>query len=80
MRPFAFVEPTSLDEVIRLLAAGQSQARLIAGGSDLLGELKDDVVAYERLVSLAGVEALRHIRQEREATIRRAGHCGAARI
>ena len=65
MRPFAFVEPTSLDEVIRLLAAGQNQARLIAGGSDLLGELKDDVVAYERLVSLAGVEELRHIREER---------------
>jgi xanthine dehydrogenase YagS FAD-binding subunit len=39
---------------------------LIAGGSDLLGELKDDVVAYARLVSLAGVEELRHIREEGE--------------
>jgi xanthine dehydrogenase YagS FAD-binding subunit len=66
VRPFTFVEPTSLDEVIRLLAAGQGQARLIAGGSDLLGELKDDVVAYARLVSLAGVEELRHIREEGE--------------
>jgi xanthine dehydrogenase YagS FAD-binding subunit len=64
VRPFAFVEPTSLDEVIRQLTAGQSRARLIAGGSDLLGELKDDVVSYERLVSLAGVEELRHIREE----------------
>ena len=64
MRPFAFVEPTSLDEVIRLLAAGPDQSRLIAGGSDLLGELKDDVVPYERLVSLAGVEELRHVREE----------------
>jgi xanthine dehydrogenase YagS FAD-binding subunit len=64
VRPFAFVEPSSLDEVIRLLAAGQSGVRLIAGGSDLLGELKEDVVAYERLVSLAGVEALRQIRGE----------------
>jgi len=64
VRPFTFVEPTSLDEVIRLLAAGQSQTRLIAGGSDLLGELKDEVVSYERLVSLAGVEELRHIQEE----------------
>lgn len=64
MRPFEFVEPTSLEEVIHLLAAGQAQARLIAGGSDLLGELKDDVVAYERLVSLAAVEELRQIRVE----------------
>ena len=64
MRPFAFIEPTSLNDVIRLLAAGQDQTRLIAGGSDLLGELKDDVVTYERLVSLTGVEELRHIREE----------------
>jgi xanthine dehydrogenase YagS FAD-binding subunit len=64
VRPFAFVEPASLDEVIQLLAAGQGQARLIAGGSDLLGELKDEVVSYERLVSLAGVEELRHIQEE----------------
>jgi xanthine dehydrogenase YagS FAD-binding subunit len=64
VRPFAFVEPTSLEEVIRQLAAGQPHARLIAGGSDLLGELKDDVVAYERLVSLAAIEELRQIGAE----------------
>ncbi len=64
MRPFAFVEPTSLGEVIRQLAAGGGQACPIAGGSDLLGLLKDDVVAYDRLVSLAGLEDLRQIREE----------------
>jgi len=64
VRPFSFVEPTSLDEVMRLLDAGQSRARLIAGGSDLLGELKDDVASYERLVSLAGVEDLRSIEED----------------
>jgi xanthine dehydrogenase YagS FAD-binding subunit len=64
VRPFAFAEPTSLDEVVRLLAAGQGQTRLIAGGSDLLGELKDGVASYERLVSLAGIDELRHIRAE----------------
>ena len=36
----------------------------MAGGSDLLGEIKDDVVHYERLVSLAGVKALRDLRQD----------------
>jgi xanthine dehydrogenase YagS FAD-binding subunit len=64
VRPFAFIEPISLDDVIRLLAAGPDQARLIAGGSDLLGELKDDVVRYERLISLAGIDELRHIGEE----------------
>jgi xanthine dehydrogenase YagS FAD-binding subunit len=64
VRPFAFVEPTSLGEVIQQLTSGQGQARLIAGGSDLLGEIKDDVASYDRLVSLASVEELHHIHEE----------------
>ncbi len=64
MRPFEFVEPTTLAEVVRVLHTGAGQARLIAGGSDLLGELKDDVVHYERLVSLAGLAELRAIHQD----------------
>ena len=64
MRPFEFVEPTTLEEVVGLLQVGGHQVRLIAGGSDLLGELKDDVVHYERLVSLANIQALREIRQD----------------
>ena len=64
MRPFEFMEPTTLTEVLGLLQSGGQQARLVAGGSDLLGEIKDDVVHYERLVSLAGVKALRDLRQD----------------
>jgi xanthine dehydrogenase YagS FAD-binding subunit len=64
MRPFEFVEPTTLDEVVSLLQGGAPQTRLIAGGSDLLGELKDDVVHYERLVSLARITALQDLRQD----------------
>jgi len=64
MRPFEFVEPTTLEEVIGLLQTGGQQARLIAGGSDLLGELKDDVAHYERLVSLTGIKELRYIHQD----------------
>jgi xanthine dehydrogenase YagS FAD-binding subunit len=64
MRPFEFVEPTTLEEVVGLLQVGGHQVRLIAGGSDLLGELKDDVVHYERLVSLAHIQELRDIRQD----------------
>jgi xanthine dehydrogenase YagS FAD-binding subunit len=64
MRPFEFVEPTTLDEVVGLLQSGALRTRLIAGGSDLLGELKDDVVHYERLVSLAGITALQDLRQD----------------
>jgi xanthine dehydrogenase YagS FAD-binding subunit len=64
MRSFEFIEPATLGEVFVLLQSGVQQARLIAGGSDLLGELKDDVVHYERLVSLAGLTELRDLHQD----------------
>jgi xanthine dehydrogenase YagS FAD-binding subunit len=59
VKPVTFVQPGSLAEVI-----GESSgdgARLIAGGSDLLGELKEGSAEYKRLVSLAGVDELRGI-------------------
>ena len=64
MRPFTFVEPADLDEAIQVLCAGGARACPIAGGSDLLGVLKDQVVEYEQLVNLAGIEALRTLRQD----------------
>ena len=64
MRSFEFVEPATLEEVLGLLQGETRQTRLIAGGSDLLGEMKDDVVHYERLVSLAGITALQDLHQD----------------
>jgi xanthine dehydrogenase YagS FAD-binding subunit len=62
LKPINFVEPSSLSEVFAASAGGR--ARLIAGGSDLLGELKEGSAEYEHLVSLAGIDALRGIRRE----------------
>jgi xanthine dehydrogenase YagS FAD-binding subunit len=59
MKPVTFVEPPDLAGVFEALSGGS--ARMIAGGSDLLGELKEDAQTYERLVSLAGLDALRRI-------------------
>ena len=58
MKPIAFVEPESSAGVIEALGDG---ARLIAGGSDLIGEMKEGTAAPSRLVSLAGVDSLRSI-------------------
>jgi xanthine dehydrogenase YagS FAD-binding subunit len=63
VRSFALLEPTTLTEASQALQAGDGKARLMAGGSDLLGELKDDIVVYEQLISLAGLAELRHIQQ-----------------
>lgn len=66
MRPFRFVEAASAEEAVHLLAGGNGRARAIAGGSDLLGELKEGVVAYDRLVSLAGIPGLAAIQETEE--------------
>jgi xanthine dehydrogenase YagS FAD-binding subunit len=60
MKPLTFLEPASLDEAIAELSRGDG-ARAMAGGSDLLGELKEGVASYDRLVSLAHLDGLRGI-------------------
>jgi xanthine dehydrogenase YagS FAD-binding subunit len=70
VRPFTFVEPATVQEAVGLLREGRGAARPIAGGSDLLGELKEGTVAYDRLVSLAGLPGLAAIEEtECAATI-----------
>jgi len=61
MKQFDFLEPANLEGAIAVLTAADARSRLIAGGSDLLGELKEGTASYERLVSLAGIESLRGV-------------------
>ncbi len=62
MRAFEFLEPVSITEAAAL--AARAGARLIAGGSDLLGELKEGTASCELLVSLGRLEGLRGISPE----------------
>ena len=61
MKPITFVEPGTLAEARAALAGGSS--RLIAGGSDLLGELKEGTVHYDSLISLSALPGMRGIEQ-----------------
>lgn len=56
---FTYVRPTSLPDAIRQLAS--AGARVHAGGSDLLGCLRDGVFSAEKLVSLSSIASLRGI-------------------
>ena len=63
MHPFQYHEPQSLADAIALLTAEPEHdlritARIIAGGSDLLDEVKEGIIAPGRVVSLAGVPDL----------------------
>jgi xanthine dehydrogenase YagS FAD-binding subunit len=60
LKPVTFTEPTSIDQAVATLARGNG-ARVLAGGSDLLGMLKDGTADYDELVSLGAIEGLHDI-------------------
>ncbi|MGV8039685.1 MAG: FAD binding domain-containing protein [Thermoanaerobaculaceae bacterium] len=60
LHAFAYARPKTLAEAVRL--AGQKGARIHAGGTDLLGCLRDQVFAAETVVSISGLAELRGIK------------------
>ena len=58
MRPFEYVSPTTKAQAVSLLARNWGQTEILAGGTDLLALMKDDVVAPKRLVNLKGIKDL----------------------
>ncbi|HUL75668.1 MAG TPA: xanthine dehydrogenase family protein subunit M [Vicinamibacteria bacterium] len=56
---FAYARPTTLADAVKALADGQG--RVHAGGTDLLGCLRDGVFTAPTVVSLSGVPSLRGI-------------------
>jgi carbon-monoxide dehydrogenase medium subunit len=61
MCDFAFHEPKDLSEVCQLLAKYGGEAKIIAGGTDLLVDLKHRSIRAEHLVSISGLEELKGI-------------------
>ena len=61
MQPFEYVEARCVQEAVELLAAQPGEAQIIAGGTDLLSEIKDGVATPRRLISLAGIPGLHTI-------------------
>jgi xanthine dehydrogenase YagS FAD-binding subunit len=59
MRAFEYASPNSKEQVAALLGASWEQGAILAGGTDLLALMKDDVVTPKRLVNVKGIDALR---------------------
>ena len=63
MKAFEYVNPESLEEVPSLLNRKQNRkVVIIAGGVDLLGEMKDNLIAPDRLINLKSLPALKFIK------------------
>ncbi len=68
MPSFAYVRVKNLEEAIHQI--GSSKARIHAGGTDLLGCLRDRVLSAEKLVSISGVAELRGIGSQTNGGLR----------
>ena len=56
--------PSALDQAIALLANATGEARVLAGGTDLLVQMKTDVIEPALLVDVKGIAELRQIKEE----------------
>ncbi|MCX5976700.1 MAG: xanthine dehydrogenase family protein subunit M [Coprothermobacterota bacterium] len=64
MRDFEYLAPSTLVEALQLLSQAAGQARLLAGGTDLLVRMKDGTVNPGQIIDLRQVAELRGIREE----------------
>lgn len=58
---FEFHEPQSLEEAGEIMSNLKDKGRLLAGGTDLLVNMKKKIISPQHLVSLARIEALKEI-------------------
>lgn len=70
MHRFAYLEPTTLHEAVALLAQHGAQARVLAGGTDLLTALKEGWEHPGWVVSIGRIADLNYVRYEPETGLR----------
>ena len=58
MQHFEYASPTNKEQVATLLGTRGNRGAILAGGTDLLALMKDDVVAPKRLVNIKRIDAL----------------------
>lgn len=58
---FRYQRPVSLDEAFDLLAGGNGEAMVLAGGTDLVPWLRDEAVAPDLVVDIKGITGLDQI-------------------
>lgn len=76
--PFEYHRPVSLDDALRLLEEHGEEAMLVAGGTDVLPNMKHRLHEPRHLVSLAGVPGLRGVTLAEESLVIGAGETLAA--
>src|SRR5262245_39064622 len=58
MYPFEYANPTTVKDAVGLLGASWSDANVLAGGTDQLSLMKDDLHQPKRVVNIKNIKAL----------------------
>ena len=66
MKPFSYFSPRTLGEAIDLLIKHAPEAKILAGGTDLLVEMKEGIVTPHYVIDLKNIPALNHIKLENQ--------------
>jgi len=61
MRPFEYLSPNSRTQAISLLGSTWGSSEILAGGTDLLALMKDDILAPKRLINIKDIKDLRGV-------------------
>ena len=61
MRPFEYTSPKTKEQAIPLLGRNWGEVEVLAGGTDLLSLMKDDITTPKRLVNIKDIADLRGV-------------------
>jgi xanthine dehydrogenase YagS FAD-binding subunit len=70
MRAFEYASPATKEQAVGLLAGSWGETEVLAGGTDLLSLMKDDVVTPRRLVNIKEIKELDGITTTRRGELR----------
>src|SRR5881227_2178666 len=70
MQPFEYTSPKTKEQVPALLGNSWGEVEILAGGTDLLSLMKDNVTTPRRLVNVKGIQDLHAISFNPDGSVR----------
>ncbi len=67
--PFVYEKPATVGQALKLLSRHGPRARVLAGGTDLIGLMVDGAERPDVVVDIKGIKGLKDIRREKSATV-----------
>jgi len=73
MKPFEYVSANNVAQATQALGTERDKAKILAGGTDLLGEMKEYIVSPDRLVNIKTIPNLDKIETDKKSGALRLG-------